>query len=132
MKYLLDTHILIWLLTSQKSISTNVLEIIKNRANTIYVSSVSLWEISIKLSLGKLDIGEKTTTDFVFECEKMNFDLIDLTVKETATFYNLKNVHHKDPFDRILIWQAIKNDFTFISDDKNVKKYVSEGLKVIG
>jgi PIN domain nuclease of toxin-antitoxin system len=62
----------------------------------------------------------------------MGFKLIDLGVKEAATFHNLKNVHHKDPFDRILIWQAIKNDFTFISDDKNVKKYISEGLKVIG
>ncbi len=131
MKYLLDTHVLIWLLTSQKSLSENVLEIVKNRKNKIYVSAVSIWEISIKISLGKLDIENKLPTDVVFECEQMNIDLIDLTIRETATFNNLKNVHHKDPFDRILIWQAIKNDFTFISDDKNVKKYVSEGLKVI-
>jgi PIN domain nuclease of toxin-antitoxin system len=131
MKYLLDTHILIWTLTSQHSLSKNVLNIIENSSNKIYVSSVSLWEISIKLSLGKLDIGNKLPPDFVFECEQMNFDLIDLTIKETATFHNLKNIHHKDPFDRILIWQAIKNDFTFISDDKNIKKYISEGLKVI-
>ncbi len=131
MKYLLDTHILIWTLTSQKSLSKNVLSILENSLNKIYVSSVSLWEISIKLSLGKLDIGNKLPADFVFECDQMNFDLIDLTIKETATFYNLKNIHHKDPFDRILIWQAIKNDFIFISDDKNIKKYISEGLKVI-
>ena len=131
MKYLLDTHILIWLLTSQKSLSETVLSIIKNRENKICVSSVSIWEISIKISLGKLDIEDKLPTDVVFECEKMNIDLIDLTIRETATSYNLKNIHHKDPFDRILIWQAIKNDFTFISDDKNVKKYISEGLKVI-
>jgi PIN domain nuclease of toxin-antitoxin system len=107
------------------------LNILEDNSNKIYVSSVSLWEISIKVSLGKLDIGNKLPTDFVFECEQMNFDLIDLKIKETATFYNLKNIHHKDPFDRILIWQAIKNDFIFISDDKNIKKYISEGLKVI-
>ena len=61
----------------------------------------------------------------------MGLKLIDLTVKETATLYKLSSEYHKDPFDRILIWQAIKNDFTFISDDKNIKKYISEGLKVI-
>ncbi len=131
MKYLLDTHILIWLLTSQKSLSENVLEIVKNRENKIYVSTVSICEISIKISLGKLDIENKLPTDVVFECEQMNIDLIDLTIRETATFHNLKNIHHKDPFDRILIWQAIKNNFTFISDYKNVRKYVSDGLKVI-
>jgi PIN domain nuclease of toxin-antitoxin system len=131
MKYLLDTHILIWILTNRKLISKNVLNILEDNSNKIYVSSVSLWEISIKLSLGKLDIGGKLPADFVFECEQMNFDLIDLTIKETVTFYNLKSIYHKDPFDRILIWQAIKNDFTFISDDKNIKKYVSEGLKII-
>lgn len=91
MKYLLDTHILIWTLSNQKSLSENVLDILSNSANKIYVSAVSLWEISIKLSLGKLDIGNKLPTDIIFECEQMNFDLINLTVQETATFVTIQS-----------------------------------------
>jgi PIN domain nuclease of toxin-antitoxin system len=132
MKYLLDTHILIWSLIDTKKLSKTVKDILENPKNMIYVSSVNFWEISIKNSLGNLEINNLKPDELIFYCEEMGLKLIDLTVKETATLYKLSVEHHKDPIDRILIWQAIKNDFTFISDDKNVKKYVSEGLKVIG
>jgi PIN domain nuclease of toxin-antitoxin system len=132
MKYLIDTHILIWSLIDTKKINSYVKDILQDSSNTIYVSSVSIWEISIKFSSGNLLLNNLSPEDVAFYCLKMGFKLIDLGVKEAATSHNLKNIHHKDPFDRILIWQAIKNDFTFISDDKNVKKYISEGIKVIG
>jgi PIN domain nuclease of toxin-antitoxin system len=131
MNYLLDTHILIWAISNPNKLSSPVQKILKEKDNYIFVSAVSLWEISIKYSLGNLLIGNKTPIDFLFECKLLNFEIINLTPRETATFYELKSTHHKDPFDRILIWQALKNDFIFVSDDKNVKKYISEGLKVI-
>ncbi len=131
MKYLLDTHILIWSLIDTQKLSKTVKSILENPKNTIYVSCVNFWEISIKNSLGNLEINNLKPDELIFYCEEMGLKLIDLTVKETATLYKLSSEHHKDPFDRILIWQAIKNDFTFISDDKNIKKYISEGLKVI-
>jgi PIN domain nuclease of toxin-antitoxin system len=131
MKYLLDTHILIWVLMDTQKLSKSVKSILENPANTIYVSCVNFWEISIKNSLGNLEINNMKPDELIFHTEKMGFIIIDLSVKETATLYKLSTKHHKDPFDRILIWQAIKNDFTFISDDKNIKKYITEGLKVI-
>ncbi len=131
MKYLLDTHILIWSLIDTKKLSKTVKSILENPTNTIYVSCVNFWEISIKNSLGNLEINNLKPDELIFYSEEMGLKLIDLTVKETATLYKLSNIHHKDPFDRILIWQAIKNDFIFISDDKYIKKYISEGLKVI-
>lgn len=132
MKYLLDTHIFIWAIMSPDKLSKQVQKLLLNTDNTIFVSAISLWEISIKFSLGNLQLSNLMPSELIFLCEEMGFKLINLTAKETATFYNLKAEYHKDPFDRMLIWQALKNNFVMISDDKNVKKYVSEGLQVIG
>ncbi len=131
MKYLIDTHFIIWALIDTQKLSNKVKSILQDSSNIIYVSAVSLWEICIKYSSGNLVLNNLNPEDAIFYIDKMGFKLIDLGIKEAATFHNLKSIHHKEPFDRMLIWQAIKNDFTFISDDKNVKKYVSEGLKVI-
>jgi PIN domain nuclease of toxin-antitoxin system len=132
MKYLLDTHIFIWAMVSPDKLSKQVQKLLLNTDNTIFVSAISLWEISIKFSLGNLQLNNLMPSELIFLCEEMGFKLINLHAKETATFYNLKVQYHKDPFDRMLIWQALKNNFVMISDDKNVKKYVSEGLQVIG
>lgn len=131
MKYLLDTHILLWSIEKPEKLSKTVINILKDSKNEIFVSAVSLWEITLKYSLGNLEIKNKIPEDLIFKCFEMGYALIDLTSKETVTFYRLAATHHKDPFDRILIWQAIKNDFIFLSDDKNVQKYISEGLRVI-
>jgi PIN domain nuclease of toxin-antitoxin system len=125
MKYLLDTHILIWALIDTKKLSKSMKAILENPKNIIYISSVNFWEVSIKFNLGHLGINNLNPDELIFYSEVMGFKIIDLSVKETATLYKLSNIYHKDPLDRILIWQAIKNDFIFISDDKNIKKYVS-------
>ncbi len=132
MKYLLDTHIFIWAMVNPDKLSKNVQKLLLNTDNTVFVSAISLWEISIKFSLGNLQLNNLLPSELIFLCEEMGFKFINLNAKETATFYNLKAQYHKDPFDRMLIWQALKNNFVMISDDKNVKKYVSEGLQVIG
>jgi len=131
MKYLLDTHILIWCLFDSSKLSVRVKDVLFDPTHTIYVSSVAFWEISIKFNTGKIGLGKYYPNDLPAICQEMGFDLIDLRGKETASFYQLKAEHHRDPFDRILIWQAIENGYTLISDDDSVKKYISEGLKVI-
>ena len=60
----------------------------------------------------------------------MGFEIESLTAKDSSSYHQLKATYHKDPFDRMLIWQAISNNYTFISVDSNVKKYASEGLKI--
>lgn len=131
MRYLLDTHILIWALFDPTKLSEKVQQILSNPINMICVSSVDFWEISIKFRTGKIGLGDYLPSDLPKICQQIGFELIDLSSNETGTFYQINADYHKDPFDRILIWQAITNDFTLISDDENVKKYVSEGLKVV-
>lgn len=98
---------------------------------TVFVSAVTFWEISIKYQLGNLELENLYPDEMLLLCEEMGFEIINLTAKESSTFYKLLANYHKDPFDRILIWQALKNNFIMLSDDKNVKKYSSEGLKII-
>ena len=131
MTYLLDTHYMLWSITDSKKLSEKAKEVISNPANTIIVSAVSFWEVSLKVSLGKLEIiGGLFPEDLPEACLKTGFSIIKLSAQDSSTFYNLKAVYHKDPFDRMLIWQAIKNNYSVISADINVKKYVSEGLDV--
>jgi PIN domain nuclease of toxin-antitoxin system len=96
----------------------------------IYYSPVSLWEISIKYGLKKLNLNGGTPDDFYEEvnnsfylCKKL--DNIDLVTNHKLPVY------HRDPFDRFLIWEAIRNNFVLISVDKNMELYQKEGLKVI-
>jgi PIN domain nuclease of toxin-antitoxin system len=130
-KFLLDTHILLWLMFNVKQVPKPLLDILAKKENLLYISAVSLWEISIKYKLGKLDIGNYTPLELMLLCKEYNIIVIDLKAEETSTLYKLEATYHKDPFDRILIWQAIQNNYTFITDDKNIKLYKSEGLKTI-
>jgi PIN domain nuclease of toxin-antitoxin system len=61
----------------------------------------------------------------------MGFDIAALGPVESSSYHNLRATHHKDPFERMLIWQAICNDYTFVSSDSHVKKYTSEGLRIL-
>ena len=131
MSYLLDTHILIWAITSPERLSKKVQGVLTDPQNTIIVSSVSLWEISLKYASGKLQLKSVEPEDFIRISQKIGFTCTSLSVEDASTFHLLRCDHHKDPFDRMLIWQAIKNDLVFISDDKEVQKYISDGLKVI-
>jgi PIN domain nuclease of toxin-antitoxin system len=68
--------------------------------------------------------------DFPHVCLNIGFDIEDLAA-DSSTYHQLAATDHKDPFDRMLIWQAIRNDYILISVDANVRKYASEGLKVL-
>lgn len=132
MKYLLDTHILIWVLFEPSKLSDEVRSILINRIdNQIYVSAVSFWEIAIKFRTGKIGLGPYQPNDLPQACLESGFEILPLTVSETSSFHQLLADYHKDPFDRMLIWQAIKANYLFISDDENVRKYRSEGLRII-
>ncbi|MCD6013245.1 MAG: DNA-binding protein [Flavipsychrobacter sp.] len=131
MTYLLDTHIMFWIITDTRKLTRRVKDIIADPDNTIIVSTVSFWEVSLKCSLGKLEIMERSPDDLPGACLQIGFEIEPLSAGDSSTFHNLKATYHKDPFDRMLIWQAIRNNYTLISADKDVKKYASEGLKVL-
>lgn len=130
MTYLLDTHYMIWSITDSKKLSNEVKEAITDPDNLILVSTISFWEVSLKSALGKLEITGFTPEELPDACREIGFDIITLSPEESSSYHKLKATYHKDPFDRMLIWQAIQNGYTLISIDKNVKKYISEGLKI--
>ena len=95
------------------------------------VSGISLWEISLKYSLGKLELFGTNPDEIYQKIPESGFDIIPVENDILSSYYKLpKKEDHKDPFDRLLIWQAINNDFILITIDKTIEKYMKDGLKI--
>jgi PIN domain nuclease of toxin-antitoxin system len=118
-KLLLDTHALLWWLADDKQIGRRARELVEDPANDVLVSMVSLWEIAVKMRVGKLKAEIGVITDAV---EKEGFALLDIGVTHLLTLVTLP-VHHRDPFDHLLIAQAITEDATFLTEDRNARRY---------
>ena len=132
MKYLIDTHILIWLAISPDSISESILEIMENPSNDLYISTVSLWEIAIKLSIKKLDLKGLEISDLVQICQEQGIKIIQLPVSSVMQYKNLPiKQNHKDPFDRALISTCIADNYVFLSHDTALDQYRQDGLVFI-
>ncbi|MEP7321478.1 MAG: type II toxin-antitoxin system VapC family toxin [Saprospiraceae bacterium] len=123
MKYLLDTHVLIWSQTKTDELSKKISDILQDIDNEIYFSVVSLWEIKIKDSIGKLDCSMEKLKRIFDQAISQDFQILDLT-HPLVIGYNLPPTPlHKDPFDRMIIWQAIHLGLTLISKDRKFKIY---------
>jgi PIN domain nuclease of toxin-antitoxin system len=130
MKLLLDTHTLLWSIGKSSELSPKVIEALKDTDNDIFVSAISLWEIALKYSIGKLVLGSLEIKSIPHYCKEMGFVLIPLNPIEALHSFALpQKVSHKDPFDRMLVYQCIKNKFTFISKDEKISLYKEDGLK---
>ena len=130
MNYLVDTHILLWSFLKTDKLSKMVKSILLDKNNEIYYSPISLWEISIKYKLKKLSLNGGTPDDFFNELTNSYYQCKTIDNGDLITNYKLP-IHHKDPFDRFLIWEAIKNNFVLISVDTDMELYKKEGLKVV-
>lgn len=131
MRYLLDTHVFLWKVANSERIPTKVLSETENPDNEIFVSAVSLWEIAIKTRIGKMDLGGVSTDDLIPLAGKMDIATLSLNPNEAITYVRLKESAHNDPFDRMLIWQAISRKMTLVSGDKNFKHFAKDGLKLL-
>ncbi len=107
------------------------MKIIRNPDNGIYVSAVTFWEIAIKSRIGKLDLDGLMPDDLLPIAEEMEIQLIGLTPEEAISYGNLKESSHNDPFDRMLIWQAIRRDMVMISKDREFQNFIKYGLKLV-
>jgi len=121
MKYLIDTHVLLWYMENNPRLSVRVSGEIEDRNNTIHLSKASLWEIAIKISTGKLQL-----TMPILELENYlilkSIDQLDFNFKDLETLSKLP-FHHNDPFDRLIISQAINHNLSVISVDEKFKLY---------
>jgi PIN domain nuclease of toxin-antitoxin system len=132
MIYLLDTHAFIWATLETNKLSKNGKNIIANKENEICVSTVSFWEISLKTRIKKFSFEHIAIKDFPVHAKNMDFTIIDLKETETITFHELPlKENHKDPFDRMLIWQAITKNMIMVSKDELFEQYKKDGLKLI-
>jgi PIN domain nuclease of toxin-antitoxin system len=120
---LLDTSVFLWCITGQQSkLSPAALRVIENIDINLWLSSVSLWEIAIKVNTGKLDLP-KNADFFRTQMAKFFIDRV-LPVEATHAFaeFTLPR-HHRDPFDRMLIAQAHVEGLPFITNDEQIRKY---------
>lgn len=131
MSYLVDTHILLWSLFSPGKISKKVKVILSDPEMTKFVSIITFWEISIKFSLGKLHLKGVLPDELPAIAMDSRFEILDLNSKTAASFYKLKKLGNKDPFDRMFAWQAINKDFVMLTSDKSFSEYKELGLKII-
>jgi PIN domain nuclease of toxin-antitoxin system len=118
MKYLLDTHTLLWWLDDNPTLSRKARQVISSEKNIICVSAVNAWEIAIKKSLGKLEAPDNL--EEVIELN--NFIHLPISIAHALDIGKLPN-HHDDPFDRLLIAQAKLEKLTLITRDANIIKY---------
>ncbi|MGD1918289.1 MAG: type II toxin-antitoxin system VapC family toxin [Pleurocapsa sp.] len=122
MRYLLDTCAWIFLLTDPDRLSKLQQEAILHPQHKIYLSVVSAWEMSIKITKGKLELP-KSLDELVFEsCVKDGYIILDLDIFSVLNDKKLP-YYHRDPFDRMLISQAINNDLTIITTDTKFADY---------
>lgn len=119
MKYLLDTHALLWYLFDNENLSKNAKNIINNEF--CYYSKVSLWEIAIKQTR-KLLQYKQSIPDIIEACKEEEFDEIFVTGKSLELIKSLPDIH-RDPFDRILITMAMESDLTIITKDSKIPLY---------
>lgn len=118
MKLLLDTHIIIWSVSEPKRLSKTAQNYISD-ADTIYVSAASIWEICIKIQLNKLQLDLAT---FIKEIENLGVQSLTITWKHAQLTQTLP-LYHKDPFDRILIAQAMSEPLTLLTNDALLSQY---------
>ena len=112
MRLLLDTRILLWWLSGDPSLSESARALIGDPENVIFVSAVSLWEIRLKQSLAKIQLP----ADFEEILATESFENLPLTAKQTKPLAALP-WHHRDPFDRMLVAQALAEDLTLLTAD---------------
>jgi PIN domain nuclease of toxin-antitoxin system len=119
--FLMDTHILLWYAKGEDKLTDSTRKLIESPDRTACVSMVSLWEITIKSALGKLDLGG-SYSHFMSLLAEQNFVFIDIDRADLAVLHMLP-FHHSDPFDRLLIAQAIARSWPLVSDDGNFSQY---------
>ena len=127
MKLQLDTHALLWFIGNDPQLSAPARQSIENSANDKFISAASLWEIAIKLSLGKVKLPQSFDEVFPQQLEINGFELLPISCAHLNQLILLP-LHHRDPFDRLLIAQAIADEMTMVTRDPEFSKYPAKIL----
>jgi PIN domain nuclease of toxin-antitoxin system len=123
MKCLLDTCTFLWIVGGhEEKLNDEIIEIFEDKQNDIFFSLVSAWEISIKTSIGKLKLGRPVDEFLAYQIAETGILILPISLDHVLWVADLP-FHHKDPFDRLLISQAIVENMVIISSDSQFRKY---------
>lgn len=128
---LVDTHVFLWAVLSPKRISKKVREILLDPECAKYVSIITFWEISLKFSLGKIDLTGVLPDELPTIAKDTGFEILNLDANTASSFYKLPKLRNKDPFDRMLAWQAISCGYCLLTQDEDFADYKDHGLKIV-
>lgn len=126
MRVLIDTHALLWYLEGDYLLSVLAINTIESKENEAFVSIASIWEIAIKVGLGKLEL-KRPFKNLQIDLEQLDIKILPLAFSDTNIYLSLP-LHHRDPFDRILIAQSIEHSLTLIGCDRQFNSYPVEIL----
>lgn len=131
MSYLADTHLFLWVVFSPQKIPKKVKDILLNPDNTIYISVITFWEVSLKYQLGKIDLKGIYPDKLPTVAKDSGFEILNLDADSASSFYKLPKLKRKDPFDRMLAWQAICQNYNLLTKDSDFADYKNSGLKTV-
>ena len=122
MRLLLDTHSFLWFVGGDPRLGEKARALIEDETNQLFLSVASLWEMAIKISLGKLSLGQPFEVLVPQQLQENAIILLDITIDHTALVAKLP-FHHRDPFDRLLVAQAMVERLSIISGDPLFEAY---------
>ncbi|MCX6029627.1 MAG: type II toxin-antitoxin system VapC family toxin [Chloroflexi bacterium] len=122
MRLLLDTHTLLWFIEGSPRLSTRARALIEDEENEVFLSVASLWEIAIKVSLGKLRLARPFEALIPQQLSLNDITLLDIAINHASNVITLP-FHHRDPFDRLLIAQAQVEQMPIVGDDPAFDPY---------
>ena len=122
MKLLLDTHVVLWALEDSPYLPSNIREMICDERNEIYVSALSLWEIAIKHKKHP-EILTRSAIEIRNYCQRSGYIFLSLSIDNVTSYQTLDLSSHMDPFDQMLVSQALSSNMTLITHDKSLLKY---------
>ena len=132
MNYLLDTHTFIWTFLEPEKLPKKIERLITDRNNNIYVSTTSLWEIAIKVQIKKLNLGYVNIYHLPNIIDQYDFTILNPEDYDYISYASLPTKeNHRDPFDRMLIHTAIRNNLVVLSCDASFKQYEENGLQLL-
>ncbi len=130
--YLLDTHTFLWSLLDTSKLSGAVRDILENNENSVFVSSISFWEVAIKEQLGKFSLDGINSMLLPNIARNYDFEILNPEAYDFITYKELPlQKEHKDPFDRMLIHLAIRKNLVMLSRDCKFRLYEPDGLQIL-
>lgn len=129
MKLLLDTHIFLWFINNDQRLPTQWRTVIRICDNEVYLSVISIWEVILKYQLGKINFPESPELYLPKQRKRHFINHLDLSEKSVTQLIKLPLLH-RDPFDRMLMAQAISHSLIFMTVDSAIQAYSVEGLSI--